>query len=188
MTTDRVPPRALVVYESMFGNTEQIATAVADGLRRADVDTVLVEVGSAPRTLPAGIDLLVLGAPTHAFALSRPSTRADAVRQGAPPERARAGLREWLDSVELGGAHPPEVVAFDTRVSKVRWLPRAAGPSALRLARKHGLDSHSHPVGFLVDDVSGPLLDGELERALAWGRRVGAELVDRLTAASGQSR
>lgn len=92
-------PAALVVVESMFGNTEHLARAVADGLRDAGVDAAVVDVSAAPVDLSADLDLLVLGAPTHAFSLSRPSTRADAVRQGASPERAATGMREWLSAV-----------------------------------------------------------------------------------------
>ena len=175
-------PRALVVYESMFGNTEHIAAAVARGLQLEGLDTGLVEVGSAPTDLSLDLDLLVIGGPTHAFALSRPQTRADAVRKGAPAERAQHGLREWLESVSHDPVRSPAVAAFDTRVTKVRWMLKAAGPSAVRLAHKHGLDTVGKPMGFLVEDVDGPLVDGELDRAVAWGRRLGTECVDRLAA------
>ena len=71
--------RALVVYESMFGNTEAVARAVADGLAEMhDVD--LREVSQAPTEVIGRVDLIVVGGPTHAFSLSRPATRASAVR------------------------------------------------------------------------------------------------------------
>ena len=91
------------------------------------------------------------------------------MKQGAGRERARTGLREWLAAVHVDPARPPLVAAFDTRVTKVRRLPAAAGPAAVRLAHKHGLTALGKPHGFLVDDVQGPLVDGELERAAAWG-------------------
>jgi len=174
--------KALVVYESMFGNTEKVAASVARGLQLEDVDTGLVEVGSAAGELAPDLDLLVVGAPTHAFALSRPSTRADAVRQGADAERARLGLREWLESVRFDTGQAPLLAAFDTRVTKVRWLPKSAGPSAVHLGRRRGLESVGKPVGFLVDDLRGPLVEGELDRAVGWGRRLGVEGLDRLAA------
>ncbi|HCB06716.1 MAG TPA: flavodoxin [Nocardioides bacterium] len=171
--------RALVVYESMFGNTAKVADAVARGLRLEDVDAGAVEVGAAPTRLPTGIDLLVVGAPTHAFSLSRPSTREDAVRQGAPSECAPLGLREWLESVRLDDAALPDLAAFDTRVTRVRWLPRSAAPTAAKLGRRRHLTIVSKPIGFLVEGLQGPLVDGELERAVAWGRRIGATSVER---------
>ena len=107
-------PHALVVVESMFGNTEQVARAVAAGLADGGVDASVVDVAAAPVDLPPDVDLLVLGSPTHAFSLSRPATRADAVRQGAPPERAVTGLREWLGTVLPQDArHSPVVAVFD---------------------------------------------------------------------------
>ncbi|HSL25245.1 MAG TPA: flavodoxin domain-containing protein [Acidimicrobiia bacterium] len=71
---------ALVVFESMFGNTEAIAKAVADGLTaRMAVD--IVEVGVAPAVLSDDVELLVVGGPTHAFGMSRPGTRQKAAEQ-----------------------------------------------------------------------------------------------------------
>jgi hypothetical protein len=186
MTTQPVA-RALVVYESMFGNTEKVAGAVARGLQLEGVDTGLVEVGSAAASLPEGLDLLVVGAPTHAFSLSRASTRADAVRQGAPSERTTLGLREWLDAVRYDASRVPALAVFDTRVTKVRWLPKAAGPTAARLGRKRGLETLEKPVAFLVDDLRGPLVEGELERAVAWGRRLATRCIDSEAAREGFS-
>ena len=171
--------RALVVFESMFGNTEKVAGAVAHGLQLEGVDTGLVEVRSAPARLASDVDLLVVGGPTHAFSMSRAGTRADAVRQGAAPERATVGLREWLDQVELEPDHLPELATFDTRVTKVRWLPQAAGPSAGRAGRHRGMRLVAKPVGFLVEDLQGPLLAHEEEHAVTWGRTLATALLDR---------
>ena len=109
-----------------------------------------------------------MGAPTHAFSLSRAATRRDAVRQGASPDRAATGLREWLTALTCADALPP-VAVFDTRASKVRRLPLAAGPVAARLARRHGFRLATAPVAFVVQDTQGPLLDGETDDAVAWG-------------------
>jgi hypothetical protein len=174
--------KALVVYESMFGNTERVASAVTRGLRQEGLDADLVEVGSAPAVLPTDLDLLVVGAPTHAFSLSRRSTREDAVRQGAPADRARLGLREWLGSVRFDPSRTPSFAAFDTRIGKVRWLPKAAGPAAVRLAQKHGLQTAKRPVAFVVADLQGPLVEGEIARAVALGRLLGTQCPDRDTA------
>jgi flavodoxin len=66
--------RALVVYESMFGNTQAIANAIVQGLSgRMRVEAL--EVGVAPATIDDDVALLVVGGPTHAFGLSRPQTR-----------------------------------------------------------------------------------------------------------------
>jgi hypothetical protein len=175
MTSTEVTARrkAWVVVESMFGNTQTVGAAVARGLSLEGFDVVVLGVADAPDHLPDELALLVLGAPTHAFSMSRASTRADAVRQGAAPERATAGLRDWLSDCHPGD-HPPPVAVFDTRASKVRRLPMAAGPAARRLAHAKGFAALDRPAYFLVEDIQGPLAAGEVERAAAWGRRVGS--------------
>jgi len=167
--------RALVVVESMFGNTSAIGRAVAEGLTLEGVETETVPVTDAPELLPEGVDLLVLGAPTHAFSLSRASTRSSAVQQGAPASVASIGVREWLGALQTWGPMP-RVAVFDTRVTKVRWLPKAAAPTAHRIARRHRFEALTKPASFLVDDIKGPLVGGELARAAAWGRTLGTQL------------
>lgn len=171
------PPRACVVYESMFGNTESAAAAVAQGLRDEGFDAAAVDVFLAPLCSPLDADLLVVGAPTHGFSISRPSTRQDAVRQGAQPARAATGVREWLatlESVRNDGARPV-VAVFDTRVAKARRLP-AAGRAIARKFQRNGLRVVPGREAFLVDDVRGPLQEGEVDHARAWGRSLAAAL------------
>lgn len=163
------PLRVLVVFESMFGNTEGIAHAVARRLEERGCTVSTREVND-PVT-PTGTvdaDLVVVGAPTHAFSLSRPATRADAVRQGADTRRSATGLREWLMAAAPPADRHVPLVAFDTRVEKVRRLPMAAGPRALRLAQHRGFAVPVRPAAFLVSDTAGPLLDGEATRAQNW--------------------
>jgi flavorubredoxin len=177
--TDQHTLRALVAYESMFGNTERVARAVAAGLRLEGVDTTVVNVSHSEPVDLADIDLLVVGAPTHGFSLSRPVTRHDAVRQGGRAEAEQTGLREWLGTLADHGRHLL-VATFDTRVTKVRYLPASASRRAARELAEHGYRMISAPMGFLVQDVSGPLESREIDRAIAWSRRVAAEAQSRL--------
>ena len=163
--------RALVVYESMFGNSEQVARAVAAGAGEV-MSVDLREVTTAPTEL-GGYDVGVIGGPTHAFTMSRPSTRREAREQGAARGAVGTGLREWLAALPAH-SHGGWFAAFDTRVGTVRHLPGSAARSAARAARRHGLQELVEPNSFLVEGVGGPLLDGELERAHAWGHLVAA--------------
>src|SRR5690242_4907455 len=90
---------ALVVYESFFGNTESIARAIASGLRLEDVAATTLDVADVQEVDLSEFALLVVGGPTHAFALSRPSTREDAVARGGDERYSRRGLREWLSEI-----------------------------------------------------------------------------------------
>lgn len=158
--------RALVVFESMWGNTEQVAAAVARGLgEHAEVE-VLDVAGDVPEDL-SEVDLLVVGGPTHAFSMSRPSTREGAVQRGAPPGHEERGIREWLDAL------PPSdhvaVATFDTKVATKVPLPGSAARKAAKVVRRHHLGRVVDEESFWVDDYEGPLLDGELDRAQLWG-------------------
>lgn len=167
--------RALVVYESMFGNTQAIASAVAEGLSgRMAVD--LVEVADAPTAVDA--DLVVAGGPTHAFSMSRPSTRQSAAEQADGRElvsRGR-GLREWL--AEAGaGLRGTRAATFDTKVTKGH-LPGSAARSAQKRLRRNGSRIISPAHSFTVMGTAGPLGDGELARARQWGADLGALCAD----------
>lgn len=166
--------RALVVYESMFGNTARVAREVAEGLA-AHGDVEVRAVADAPVEPDEALDLIVVGGPTHAFSLSRPATREDARRQGAGAAADGPGLREWLAGLRAG-AHHPLVAAFDTRITKVRRIPGSAARKASKVAGGLGYCVAQRPESFFVEDVDGPLATGELERARAWGARIGTQV------------
>ena len=156
--------RPLVVYESMFGNTERIARAVADGLSET-FEVTFADVNSMPPA--SGMDLIVAGGPTHAFGLSRPSTREQATRQGTVgSDAAGAGLREYLN------CSPPltdiPAVAFDTKVNKPR-MPGSAAHKAQRQLRRLGCRIVLPAQSFFVSGTTGPLITGEEKRARDWG-------------------
>jgi flavodoxin-like protein len=168
--------KALVVYESMFGNTEAVARAVALGLR-TQMEVDLHEVAQAPQQITDLVDLVVVGGPTHAFSLSRPSTRAQALAQGATHGEQNLGLREWLAHLRKG-PHSELVAAFDTRVDKARWMPGSAARKASKVAHELGYA----PAGresFFVEDTAGPLVPGELKRAEAWGEQLASDMAAR---------
>ncbi len=163
--------RALVVFESMFGNSEQVARAVAEGLS-THVPVDVLEVTEAPTDL-SGYDLVVVGGPTHAFSMSRQSTRRDARGQGAIHGSIQQGMREWLAALP-SHLRTGWFATFDTRVARVRHVPGSAARSAARSARRHGLRELVSPESFLVADLNGPLVDGELDRAREWGGELAA--------------
>ncbi len=170
--------RALVVYESMFGNTRDIALAIAEGIAaRLPVETV--EVASVPTVIPDDVGLLVVGGPTHAHGMSKPESRADSAKRAGDRLVSRgAGIREWLDAVRGGANH--SAAAFDTRIKGPGMLWGSAAKAADKAMRDRGFGIVAAPESFLVGGPTGPLFDrlveGEVERARAWGEGLAASL------------
>jgi len=165
---------ALVVYESMFGNTEAIAQEVARGLS-THMQVSIREVGQAAHAVPDDVALVVVGAPTHALGLSRASSREDAgTKRDQPLVSQGDGLREWLASARPGRAGTL-AAAFDTRSAHPR-LPGSAARAAARRLRRRGFALAGPTRSFWVDGMTGPLAVGELERARAWGAQLGATI------------
>ena len=167
---------ALVVFESMYGSTRAIAEAIGAGLagsgpvRVIEVGTFAAAPGS--RKLSDDITLLVVGGPTHAFGLSRPSTRADAAKEAkADFVSTGKGIREWLGDLTMPTGGLP-VATFDTKVLKPN-LPGSAAKGAEKALRQLGGRPVAPPRSFRVHGKSDGLVDGELEAARAWGQQLG---------------
>ena len=143
--------KALVVYDSVYGNTEKIARAIGGAI------TGDVKVLSASDVNPAeleSIDLLIVGAPTQG---GRPT----------PP------VQEFLKGVPENVVKGISVAAFDTRFS-AKWVKIfgfAAGKIAGSLKKKGGIIVSS-PEGFFVEGTKGPLKEGELKRAAIWAEEI----------------
>ena len=143
--------KALIVYDSMYGNTEQIARAISGAigdtvkvLRAAEVNPAEIET----------IELLVIGSPT----------------QGGRPTQA---VRELLTKIPRGSLKGIKVAAFDTRFSTkfVGVFGYAAGRIATDLKSK-GAILIVPPEGFFVTGTKGPVKAGELERAAGWVKEI----------------
>lgn len=166
---------AIVVYESVFGNTRQVAEAVAEGLGGATVLPVVDAVGQA-----AEPELLVVGGPTHIHGLATTRTRemAASVAYEDPGVSIDVhatkgpGLRKWLH--ELPETHA-QAAAFDTRLDKSPTLTGVASRGIAKRLRRRGYEVIS-TASFLVEDSEGPLEPGELDRARAWGEQLASTL------------
>jgi len=156
---------ALVVYESMYGNTREVAEAIASGIGDAEVLSVQEAAGHVGRP-----ELLVVGGPTHVHGLTSRRSRAVAVesaRDGLlPASTEEPGLREWLG--DLPRDDHARAAAFDTRAHGSPLITGAASHGIARRLRHHGYDVIGNE-SFVVADTEGPLAEGELARARAWG-------------------
>jgi flavodoxin len=160
--------RSLVVYESWFGNTQHIAEMVALALQEeGEVKLLTVDDDVPPLD---DVDLLVVGAPTHAHGLSGKRSREAALDQGGFGETGH-GARGFIEELP-NGARGPRVAAFDTRAHKPVLLVGSAARGIARRLREHGYQLAVAPESFFVEGTPGPLEKGELERAKEWGTKL----------------
>jgi hypothetical protein len=160
---------AVVVYESLFGDAEKIARAVAEGLS-SHLAVDLVAAKDAPHQLGHDVRLLVVGAPNHAMSMPRPATRKGAVdKYGARVADTTVGLHEWLEAVTAAG--PISGAAFDTRMDHPKFVTKLdhASRTEEKLLHKLGATLAAPAEHFFVLDAKGPLADGEEDRARHWG-------------------
>jgi hypothetical protein len=169
--------RALVVYESMYGNTHNVADHIAAGLA-GHFDVEVVTVADATDKVRA-IDLLVVGAPTHIHGMpSKMSHKAAVDALEKDPDLTLDEnldddtLRDWFDEMEHidGGT---AAAAFDTRIDASPILTGRASRGIARRLRRHGFRLVAPPESFLVDKHN-HVVAGETDRARSWGESLAA--------------
>lgn len=166
--------KALIIYDSQYGNTEKIAQALGAALGTtpgaasgSQAQVEILHVSNVRLEQLAGLDLLVVGAPTQRF-------------------RTTPAMLDFLKSLPANSLKGVRVAAFDTRLSlndiessTFRFIIKTGGFAAKHIAdalKKRGGVLLLPPEGFLVKDMEGPLLDGELERAAQWAQHIVAAL------------
>jgi flavodoxin-like protein len=171
--------RAVVIYESIYGNTHAIADAIGRGLG-PEFDVAVVPVAEASTKLLADADLVVAGGPTHDHGMSAARTRqaaAQAARRDGSglslePHAGGAGLRDWF--IVAGRLHGWGV-AFDTLADDPAMFTKRASKTIAKLLEHHGLTEITHARSFLVGKDN-HLLPGEEDRAEKLGRELAAGL------------
>ena len=162
--------KALVVYESHYGNTAKVAEAVAEGI---GPDARAVTTTEATPDLVGAADLVVAGAPVMAFGLPKASMLANLekdVKAPYPPDVSHPSLREWLETLPL---HNAAAASFETRL---RWSPGGATGAIDDRFHQAGFRTIAKPGKFVVKGSYGPLREGEVERAREWGATLAAAL------------
>jgi hypothetical protein len=168
--------KAVVVYESMWGNTAAIARAIAEGM---GPDTRAVTTDQASAEALASADLIVAGAPVMGFGLGNDSIRERVAQDErdapTPPDLSHPSLRSWLEDLPAGQGRS---AAFETRIW---WSPRGATGTITKALQQAGYPPIAKAQKFVVAGKYGPLREGELDRARKWG----AELASAMGAANG---
>lgn len=165
--------KALVVYESMYGNTAAVAELIAAGLRTGcEVDVVRASADRPP--MFDGASFVAFGAPTHGRRMPTDASRRQTVLDhGLDLDLAGPSMRELLKLIGTDASdRRPFAAAFDTRRTGPRWLIGAAAPGIARRLRRAGFPLLAAPESFLVSTPKGPLCAGERERATAWAEDI----------------
>jgi flavodoxin I len=159
--------KTLVIYDSAYGNTAQIARAIGEALG-SPPEVVTLQVGDVTADHLAGLRLLIVGSPTQRFS-------------------STPGTKNFLDNIPEHALKGVRVAAFDTRFTRehmksvssvLSFSAGLVGDSAYAAKsiasglKKKGGELVAPPEGFYVKDTEGPLLEGELERAAEWARRI----------------
>jgi flavorubredoxin len=154
---------AIVVYESHWGNTAAIARAIAEGI---GPDARALSTADATAEAIAGVDLIVAGAPLLGFSLpTEAMVKGLGTNPGndPPPDLTHPSMRSWLETLPTGNAL---AAAFETRIW---WSPGSASKTILTKLESTGYRPAAKAQRFIVKGKYGPLREGELERAKAWG-------------------
>ena len=154
--------KALVIFDSIFGNTEQIAQAIGSSLGAQEGVGVVRVSDLLPEQL-AGVELLIVGSPTRGF-------------------KPTPAISDFLKNISNNSLQGVKAAAFDTRLAPddidspvIRVLVKTGGYAARLIAnrlKKKGADLIIDSEGFFVKGSGGPLKEGELERAAEWAKQI----------------
>jgi flavodoxin len=166
--------KTVIVYESMYGNTHQVAECIGEAAR-VHGEAVVVSVAAATADVIADADVLIVGGPTHVHGMTSTMSRRGAV-DDAPKKHLQLerdadglGLREWFE--HLSPAVHARAVAFDTRFDGPLVFTGRASKSISKRLSRHGCSLLAEPESFLVDKEN-HLVDGETDRARRWAAEV----------------
>ena len=168
---------AIVVYESHWGNTEAVARAIAAGLGPGATAVTTDEAAVAVLTEP---DLVVAGAPLMALRLPTEKTveALHPIPEEPTPDVSHPTMRTWLTTIPEGRGW---FAAFET---KLHWSPGGATGAIAKGLKTAGYREICPARKFQVESKTGPLRDGELEKARLWGRELAERLHEQLLTAA----
>lgn len=142
--------KALVIYDSLYGNTEQIAKAIGGGI---GAEAKVVKVGEVSAADIAPYPYVIIGSPT----------------QGG---RMTPAVKTFLDSLPAEALTGKRFAAFDTRIKGWAKIFGWAAPKIEKAIKEKGGNTTAQPQGFYVKGTKGPLVEGEAERATTWAKAI----------------
>ncbi len=143
--------KVFVIYDSVYGNTESIAGAIANAL---GTETKVLKISEVDFSQVSSGDLIFIGGPT----------------QGGRPTKA---MQDFLGKIPEASLKGVNIAVFDTRLSsKVVGIFGYAAGKIEDTLKKKGAVIQGKSIGFFVKGTKGPLVDGETERAVIWAKGI----------------
>ncbi len=145
--------KAIIVYESMFGNTLQVAEAIAESLNSIQkIETVIKTAKDVDPTEVLGYDLILIGSPNH---------------MGGPTR----GIKKFIDELGKIGLKEKKGVTFDTYVRKN--VNKAVRKMERKIKEKvSGLELITPGLSIKVGGVRGPVLEEELPKCKEFAKLI----------------
>ncbi len=134
--------RVVIIYDSKFGNTEKVAGALAEGMKKQQVNVDCLKVDEVDTSKLDDYDLLAIGGPTHAFGISKP-------------------MKDFLKKLENVNVSGKRAFAFDTKFKS--RLAGSAGKGIEKRLKKLGMSIIKSHISAIVKGGEGPLEDGAEE-------------------------
>jgi flavodoxin I len=147
--------KILIVYDTLYGNTEKIARSIGGAFTG---DVKILKVGEANVSEMDSVDLFIVGSPTQGGRDTKP-------------------MQEFITQIPEATVRRLKIAVFDTRLATK--LVKLFGYAEQRInsaLKSKGATFIVPSAGFTVKSAKGPLLDGELEKAAAWGKKIIAAL------------
>ncbi len=149
--------KALIVYDSQYGNTERVARCIASTLSEFGAARA-VRIGHIHPSEVQGVDLLILGCPTQGM-------------------RQTPGMQAFIASIPRELLSDLTIACFDTRFRGSFWMLSAA-PAMAKQFKTRGVELLVQPESFYVNSMKseGPLLAGEIKRAASWAHMLSEKI------------
>ena len=150
--------KAIIIYESVYGNTKKVADAIAEGIRESgEIDCIIAKTGEVHHTDDlAKYDAVIFGSPNHN---QEPS-------------------RNMLKFIERAG-----IVDLDTKIGAAFDTYTGGNKGIAVKKMEQVIRQKMTCITFVIDGFSakvegrkGPLAEGEIDRAIEFGKQVAAKI------------
>lgn len=149
--------KALVVYESKYGNTKRAAETIVEGMKEAgEVEASIKELKGVNLEKVADYDVILVGSPNHF----------------GGPTRGIKGFIDKLGKLRLKGKM---FAVFDTYMGKdfekaVKKMEKRIGEKAPELKKI------ASGLSIRVQGIKGPIVENELSKCKEFGKSIIAQL------------